>query len=63
MLRPYRIELLDEDDNHVWEHVIHCEHDGDAIDRTGRLAHPYAMRVSQAERFVARFEAGRGRRI
>jgi hypothetical protein len=57
MLKPYRIELLDEEGCGLWEHTIQCEGDDDAIDRTGRVAHPYRMRLSEGQRVVACFEA------
>ena len=57
-LQRYSIELLDKCGCVVWEHVIDCRDDDEAILRTGRLAHPHPMRLRRGARVLASFVAG-----
>jgi hypothetical protein len=54
-LMRYVIELLDEAGAVVWEHVIDCKDDNEAINRSGRLPHPHPMRLIFQGKVVASF--------
>ena len=54
-MAPYRIELHDDRGAVMSEQHQMFEHDDAAIDHVGKIAHPHAMKVWQADRLVAHF--------
>jgi hypothetical protein len=52
---PYRIDLHDKDGAVIEVRRMLCAHDDEAIDRTGWIDHPHAMKLWQGDRLVAHF--------
>lgn len=56
-MKPYRVTLLSADGSVQEQHMADYQDDDQAIDKVGRLPHPYKMQVHQGERLVAEFQA------